>query len=230
MHERRHIKCNWQERLYIIYAAQQWKQTACVVTFLTIKLYPDPHAAWVTAPRPFVLFTGEICLYYVIFIWLFLLQGIKTPRWNDPLQSNNVNKRSHTNERLAGGSDLKRWYFLSEEKSSEFRFCRRNAVINATYLTVACNERLLLTVAPAHKEFSSMETGPVLIELGSLDFIAPKTFRGQDKWVVNNWKCAHFLSLLFGSCAGRQEEGYCGWKKGRPCRFLFNFKRASSNR
>ncbi len=70
-----------QERLYIIYAAQEWKQSACVVTFLTIKLYPDPHTAWVTAPRPFVLFTGEIYLNYVIFIWLFLLQGIKTSRW-----------------------------------------------------------------------------------------------------------------------------------------------------
>lgn len=61
------------------------------------------------------------------------------------------------------------------------------------------NKKRFLTVAQMLKRLASIESVPALIEIGFLDFIAAKTFQGQDKWVVNNYKRAHFLFILFSS-------------------------------
>lgn len=77
-----------QESLYIIYAPQEWKHTTA--TFLTIKLYPFLHTAWITVLHPFCfIYTRHLSksryLYFDFFFFLSHIKASRPVQWSEQI-------------------------------------------------------------------------------------------------------------------------------------------------
>lgn len=179
---------------------------------------------------PFFFFRGEIYLNYVIFIWIFFFSSflrIKASRWNDSPQNKN-NKSSHAKSKSFETLICVFIFFYSKKSGVNFVFA-------GYYLKLfnSCSEwkAFPFTVAPVNRS-PSLQTGPVLIELGSLDFIcAQKPFKDKTSGslIIRGARIFLFpLYLYFFWVVRGGERKVTAAETRRPCGLLLTLNALQS--